>query len=77
MKSLLCVLLLAVASVAFAATPAENPATMGVAAAAPASDKVGDLTDMPALRAAAKADKRALVSRALDLSATEAKRFWP
>ena len=42
-----------------------------------AQGTAGDMTDMPALRAAAKADKRGLVSRALDLSPAEAKRFWP
>jgi hypothetical protein len=42
-----------------------------------AQDKAADMTDLQALRGAAKADKRGLVSRTLDLSPTEAKRFWP
>jgi hypothetical protein len=42
-----------------------------------AQDKARDMTDMQALRAAAKADKRGLVAKTLDLSPAEAKRFWP
>ena len=48
-----------------------------VTSSAFAQGTVGDMTDMQALRAAAKADKRGLVSRSLDLSPAEAKRFWP
>jgi hypothetical protein len=80
MKRLLCVLLLTVAPVGLAAPPSGNQAGAtpgGGDAAARAVDNVGPLTDMQALRAAAKNDKRALVSRALDLSPAEAKRFWP
>jgi hypothetical protein len=36
-----------------------------------------DTTDMRALRAAVKADKRALVATTLGLSDAEAKKFWP
>jgi Spy/CpxP family protein refolding chaperone len=40
-------------------------------------DKAADFTDMQALRAAAKSDKHALVASTLNLTGTEAKRFWP
>ncbi|MEP7061957.1 MAG: hypothetical protein ABI881_06145 [Betaproteobacteria bacterium] len=36
-----------------------------------------DLTDMQALRQAVKTDKRALVASTLDLTAAQAKKFWP
>jgi len=36
-----------------------------------------DVTDMQALRAAVKADKRAYVDSMLTLTSAEAKRFWP
>lgn len=42
-----------------------------------AQDKAGDFTDMQALRQAVKNDKRALVASMLNLSDSEAKRFWP
>ena len=42
-----------------------------------AQDRVGDVTDMQALRAAVKADKKALVSSALNLTPAEATKFWP
>jgi Spy/CpxP family protein refolding chaperone len=42
-----------------------------------AQGSVADVTDMQALRAAVKADKRALVTSALNLTPTEAKKFWP
>ena len=42
-----------------------------------AQDKTADVTDMQALRAAAKSDKHALVASTLNLTDTEAKRFWP
>lgn len=80
MKRVICALLLAVAPMALAAPPPANQAgaTPGSGdAAARTADTVGPLTDMQALRAAVKTDKRALVSRALDLSPAEAKRFWP
>jgi hypothetical protein len=53
-------------AVAMAATP---PAA--------AQDKNADMTDMQALRAAVKADKRALVASTLQLTDAEAKKFWP
>ena len=37
----------------------------------------GDATDMQALKSAVSTDKRALVASTLDLSAAEAKKFWP
>jgi outer membrane PBP1 activator LpoA protein len=40
-------------------------------------DKAADVTDMQALRAAVKADKRGFVASMLALTSTEAKRFWP
>jgi Spy/CpxP family protein refolding chaperone len=42
-----------------------------------AEDKAADVTDMQALRAAVKADKRAFVASMLKLTDAEAKRFWP
>ena len=42
-----------------------------------AQDKNADVTDMQALRAAVKADKRAFVAYTLRLSDVEATRFWP
>jgi Spy/CpxP family protein refolding chaperone len=42
-----------------------------------AQNKAGDVTDMQALRQAVKNDKRALVASMLNLSDSEAKRFWP
>ena len=43
-----------------------------------AQDKAaGDVTDMQALRQAVRNDKRALVASMLNLSESEAKRFWP
>jgi|SRR5208283_474549 len=36
-----------------------------------------DVTDMQALRAAVRADKKALVASTLQLTDVEAKRFWP
>jgi Spy/CpxP family protein refolding chaperone len=50
---------------------------MIAASSAWAQDRIGDVTDMQALRAAVKADKRALVASALNLTPTEAKKFWP
>ena len=42
-----------------------------------AEDKIADVTDMQALRAAVRADKKAFVASTLTLTAAEAKRFWP
>ena len=42
-----------------------------------AQDKAGDVTDMQALRAAVRADKRGFVESTLKLTPAEAKRFWP
>jgi Spy/CpxP family protein refolding chaperone len=42
-----------------------------------AQDKAADVTDMQALRAAVRADKRAFVESTLKLTPAEAKRFWP
>ena len=49
------------------------------AAAAPsfAADKAADVTDMQALRAAVRADKKAYVASILALTPAEAKKFWP
>src|SRR4051794_21743492 len=50
------------------------------AAAAPmgrAQDANADVTDMQALRAAVKADKRAWVAATMALTPAEAKKFWP
>ena len=40
-------------------------------------DRIGDVTDMQALRAAVRSDKRAFIASALNLTAAEAKKFWP
>jgi len=48
-----------------------------LAAPAFAQDKNSDVTDLQALRAAVKADKRAFVGATLGLSDAEARRFWP
>jgi len=52
---------------------------MAVMATQPAvaQDKIADVTDMQALRAAVKADKKALVAGTLQLTDAEAKKFWP
>lgn len=42
-----------------------------------AQGSAADMTDMQALRAAVKADKRALVASTLALTDAEAKKFWP
>jgi hypothetical protein len=42
-----------------------------------AEDKIADVTDMQALRAAVRADKKAFVASTLKLTPAEAKRFWP
>lgn len=44
---------------------------------ASAADKAADVTDMDALRAAVRADKRAFVAATLKLTEAEAKKFWP
>jgi hypothetical protein len=48
-----------------------------VAPVAWAEDKAADVTDMQALRAAVRADKKAYVGSILKLTDAEAKRFWP
>jgi hypothetical protein len=48
-----------------------------IAQSAWAEDKVADVTDMDALRAAVRADKKAFVASTLNLTPAEAKRFWP
>lgn len=45
--------------------------------AARSQDKNADATDMAALRAAAAADKKALVASTLKLTPAEAAKFWP
>jgi hypothetical protein len=52
-------------------------ATMFAAQSAWAEDKIADVTDMQALRAAVRADKKAFVASTLKLTNAEAKRFWP
>ncbi|MGE5339505.1 MAG: hypothetical protein ACM3PU_16875 [Gemmatimonadota bacterium] len=48
-----------------------------VAPCAWAQDKIGDGTDMQALKSAVAADKKGLVASTLDLTPAEAKKFWP
>ncbi|HEX8010559.1 MAG TPA: hypothetical protein VF814_06445 [Casimicrobiaceae bacterium] len=50
---------------------------LSIAQLAWAQDKIADVTDMDALRAAVRADKKAFVASTLKLTAIEAKRFWP
>jgi len=57
-------------ALAFAAAAALMPCAI-------AQDRIGDATDMPALRAAVKTDKRAYVASVLNLTDAEAKKFWP
>jgi len=48
-----------------------------LATASRAADPVADVTDMQALQAAVKADKRAYVASVLKLTDAEAQKFWP
>ena len=57
-------------AVAFAAALAAAPCAV-------AQERIADATDMQALRAAVKADKKAYVASALNLTDAEAKKFWP
>jgi len=52
-------------------------AAMIAAPYASAEDKIADVTDMQALRAAVRADKKAFVASTLQLTPAEAKKFWP
>lgn len=58
------------AAVAFAAGIISAPSVW-------AEGNVADATDMQALRAAVRADKKALVASTLQLTDAEAKKFWP
>jgi hypothetical protein len=50
---------------------------VAVAPAAWAEGNIADVTDMQALRAAVRADKKALVVSVMALTDAEAKKFWP
>jgi len=63
MKKSVAALLFAVAAIAAPSAWAEG--------------NVADVTDMQALRASVRSDKRALVASTLQLTDTEAKKFWP
>lgn len=52
-------------------------AAMIAAQSAWAEGNVADVTDMQALRAAVRADKKAFVAATLKLTDAEAKKFWP
>lgn len=52
-------------------------AAMFAAQGACAEGSADDVTDMQALRNAVRADKKAFVASTLQLTAAEAKRFWP
>ncbi len=52
-------------------------AALGSQQGAWAEGSVADVTDMQALRAAVRADKKAFVASTLQLTPAEAKRFWP
>lgn len=61
-----------------AKAPAAKAADAKAADAKAAADtKAADVTDMDALRAAVRADKKALVASTLKLTDEEAKKFWP
>ncbi len=59
-----------IAPVVFAAAMFATPGAF-------AQDRVRDVTDMQALRAAVRADKKAYVASMLMLTPAEAKKFWP
>jgi Spy/CpxP family protein refolding chaperone len=63
MKRILAAVLFTLTAIATSATLAQN--------------SIADVTDMPALRAAVRADKKAYVASALNLTDAEAKKFWP
>ncbi len=63
-RTILAVLALAVAATSAPAALAQEPNAAGIA-------------EVQQLRAAAQKNKRALVAQTLDLSAAEAKKFWP
>ena len=63
MKKVLAVLLLAAGAVA-------APCSWG-------EDKLGDVTDMQALRNSLRTDERAFVAATMKFSDAEAKKFWP
>jgi len=71
MKTRVATLLFAFAMVAAPSAPAQDRQVFAT------PDRIGDVTDMQALRAAVKSDKRAYVASALNLSPAEAKKFWP
>ena len=52
-------------------------AAMCMASPSQAQDAAGAVTDMNALRAAVRADKKAFVASTLQLTDAEAKKFWP
>lgn len=52
-------------------------AAMFATPCAGAEGSAADVTDMQALRAAVKTDKKAFVASMLDLTDAEAKKFWP
>ena len=59
-----------VATILFAVALVAVPSAWG-------QDKAADVTDMAALRAAVRADKKAYVASVLKLTDDEAKKFWP
>ena len=71
MKTSVATLILVISMIAAPSAPAQDRQVFA------AQDRIGDVTDMQALRAAVKADKKALVASALNLTPTEAKKFWP
>jgi Spy/CpxP family protein refolding chaperone len=71
MKTKVATLLFVFAMVAAPSAPAQDRQIFAT------QDRIGDVTDMQALRAAVKSDKRAYVASALNLTPAEAKKFWP
>jgi Spy/CpxP family protein refolding chaperone len=71
MKTKLATLIFAIAMVAAASALAQDRQIFAT------QDRIGDVTDMQAVRAAVRSDKRAFVTSALNLTPTEAKKFWP
>jgi Spy/CpxP family protein refolding chaperone len=79
MRTRLAAVLAFVATIATAPAGAQAPAPAPRPAPAPAAAAVAadPTSDIDALRAAVRADKRALVAKTLALTPEEAKKFWP
>ena len=79
---MLCVCPVLVAPLFRHSLPTGPPARVRTAGSGPAQGaraegSTADVTDMQALRTAVRADKKAFVASTLQLTNTEAKKFWP